>query len=223
MLHSGREISDTAAQDRRSRPESSRQLAARARNKNQHLSGRSIMTRSSAVCRHVLFAGALGTILVATSWPLVAQQPTASPPPSTSTAAPAALPAPTMQSVLADRPKSEAAQKLAPVTPPPIATAADKIPVDKLKAPKGFKIDVYATGMVNARSLREGDKGTIFVSSRLSDKIYAIIEKNGSRRAKPVPTACPGQTASSSTTARCTSPSCRRSRRPKTSKTSSTK
>ena len=67
------------------------------------------MTRSSAVCRHVLFAGALGTILVATSWPLVAQQPTASPPPSTSTAAPAALPAPTMQSVLADRPKSEAA------------------------------------------------------------------------------------------------------------------
>ena len=117
------------------------------------------MTRSSAVCRHVLFAGALGTILVATSWPLVAQQPTASPPPSTSTAAPAALPAPTMQSVLADRPKSEAAQKLAPVTPPPIATAADKIPVDKLKAPKGFKIDVYATGMVNARSCGRATRG----------------------------------------------------------------
>jgi len=144
------------------------------------------MTRSSAVRRHLLFSGALGTILVATSWPLAAQQSTGSPPPSTSTAAPAPLPAPTIQSVLADRPKSEAAQKLAPVTPPPIATAADKIPVDKLKAPKGFKIDVYATGMVNARSLREGDKGTIFVSSRLSDKIYAIIEKNGKREAKPV-------------------------------------
>jgi len=144
------------------------------------------MTRSSAVCRHLLFSGALGTILVATSWPLAAQQSTGSPPPSTSTAAPAPLPAPTIQSVLADRPKSEAAQKLAPVTPPPIATAADKIPVDKLKAPKGFKIDVYATGMVNARSLREGDKGTIFVSSRLSDKIYAITEKNGKREAKPL-------------------------------------
>jgi hypothetical protein len=179
------------------------------------------MTRSPAVRRHMLFAGALGTILVATSWPLVAQQSTGSPSPSTSTAAP--LPAPTVQSVLADRPKSEAAQKLAPVTPPPIATAADKIPVDQLKAPKGFKIDVYATGMVNARSLREGDKGTIFVSSRLSDKIYAITEKNGKRQAKPVLTACSGQTASSSTTARCTSPSCRRSRRWKTSKTSSTK
>ena len=144
------------------------------------------MTRSSAVCRHLLFSGALGTILVATSWPLAAQQSTGSPPPSTSTAAPAPLPAPTTQSVLADRPKSDAAQKLAPVTPPPLATAADKIPVDKLKAPKGFKIDVYATGMVNARSLREGDKGTIFVSSRLTDKIYAITDKNGKREAKPV-------------------------------------
>jgi hypothetical protein len=52
------------------------------------------MTRSSAVCRHLLFAGALGIILVATSWPLVAQQSTGSPPASTSTAAPAPLPAP---------------------------------------------------------------------------------------------------------------------------------
>jgi glucose/arabinose dehydrogenase len=142
------------------------------------------MTRSSAVQRHLLFACAVGTILFATSWPLVAQQSPGSPP-STSTAAPAPLPAPTIQSVLADRPKAEAAQKLAPVAPPPIATAADKIPVDQLKAPKGFKIDVYATGMVNARSLREGDKGTIFVSSRLTDKIYAITEKNGKREAKP--------------------------------------
>jgi hypothetical protein len=38
------------------------------------------------------------------------------------------------------------------VAPLPFATAADKIPVDNLKAPKGFKIEVYATGMVNARS-----------------------------------------------------------------------
>src|SRR5260221_13357246 len=143
------------------------------------------MTRSSAVQRHLLFVCAVGTILFATSWPLVAQQSPGSPP-STSTAAPAPLPAPTIQSVLADRPKSEAAQKLTPVAPPPIATAADKIPADQLKAPKGFKIDVYATGMVNARSLREGDKGTIFVSSRLTDKIYAITEKNGKREAKPV-------------------------------------
>ena len=137
------------------------------------------MTHSSALRRHLLFAGAFGTILIATCWPLVAQQ-------STNSAPPAPLPAPTIQSVLADRPKSEAAQRLAPVAPPPLAIAADQISVDKLKAPEGFKIEVYATGMVNARSLREGDKGTLFVSTRLTDKIYAITDKNGKREVKPV-------------------------------------
>jgi glucose/arabinose dehydrogenase len=85
-----------------------------------------------------------------------------------------------------DRPKSEEAQKLAPVTPPPIATPADQIPIAKLKAPDGFKLEVYASGMVNARSLARGDKGTIFVSTRLLDKIYAITEKNGKREVKPL-------------------------------------
>jgi glucose/arabinose dehydrogenase len=88
--------------------------------------------------------------------------------------------------VLQDRPKSEEAQKLAPVAPPPIATAADQIPIAKLKAPNGFKLEVYASGMVNARSLARGDKGTIFVSTRLLDKIYAITEKNGKREVKPL-------------------------------------
>ena len=144
------------------------------------------MTHSCALRRHLLVAGALVTIVAATSWPLMAQQGVSSPPTNAPTAAPAPLPAPTTQSALADRPKSEAAQKLAPVAPPPFATAADKIPVDKLKAPNGFNVEVYATGMVNARSLRQGDKGTIFVSTRLTDKIYAITESNGKREARPV-------------------------------------
>jgi len=68
----------------------------------------------------------------------------------------------------------------------PIPTAADKLPVAKLQAPKDFKIEVYASGMTNARSLRIGDKGTVFVSSRVADKIYAITDKNGKREAKPL-------------------------------------
>ena len=43
--------------------------------------GRSIMTPSFSVRRHLLFAGALGTILVTTSWPLIAQQRSEPPPP----------------------------------------------------------------------------------------------------------------------------------------------
>ena len=67
---------------------------------------------------------------------------------------------------------------------PPLAAAADKIPLDKLKAPKGFNIELYASGMANARSMALGAKGTVFVGSRLQDKVYAIVNKNGKREAK---------------------------------------
>jgi len=77
-------------------------------------------------------------------------------------------------SPLADRPPSEEAAKLAPISPPPLPTAADKLPAAKLHLPPGFAIEVYASGMANARSLRDGAKGTVFVGSRLVDKVYAI-------------------------------------------------
>lgn len=99
---------------------------------------------------------------------------------------PAPLPSPTTNSVLADKPKSEAADKLAPVAPPPIATAADRLPLSQIKVPKGFKLEAYATGMTNARSLVRGDKGTVFVSTRLLDRIYAVTDKNGKREVKPL-------------------------------------
>jgi glucose/arabinose dehydrogenase len=76
--------------------------------------------------------------------------------------------------------------KLAPVAPPPIPTAADKLPVAKLKAPQGFKVEVFAAGVANARSIRIGDKGTVFVSSRLLDKVHAIREKDGKREVKVI-------------------------------------
>ena len=114
--------------------------------------------------------------------------------PTPAAPAPAAMPAPATPapaaalppgSPLIGRPENnEAAAKLAPVAPPPLATAADKIQVDQLKAPKGFSIELYASGMPNARSLALGDKGTVFVGSRLQDKVYAIVDKNGKREAK---------------------------------------
>ena len=54
---------------------------------------------------------------------------------------------------------SEAAAKLAPVAPPPIAAAPDKLPTAKLKVPAGFNIEVYAAGMANARSLARRRQG----------------------------------------------------------------
>jgi glucose/arabinose dehydrogenase len=87
-------------------------------------------------------------------------------------------------SPLIGRPDSEAAAKLAPVVAPPLATAPDKLPTAKLKVPQGFNIEVYASGMTNAREMALGDKGTVFVGSRLVDKVYAIVNKDGKREVK---------------------------------------
>jgi hypothetical protein len=119
--------------------------------------------RPLPMCFQLTLAG-----LLLASGPVLAQQlsqpqpsapaPQQSSPAQSGAATPQPLPAPTTNSALADRPNTEGAQKLAPVVPPPIATAADKLPVDKFKVPHGFKLEVYASGMVNARSLARGDK-----------------------------------------------------------------
>ncbi len=116
--------------------------------------------------RSMLLAGAF---LAASTFGAVAQQ--------------AAQPLPP-GSPLIGRPDNEAAQKLAPVAPPPLPAAPDKLPVAKLKVPSGFNIEVYAAGTANARSLAVGDKGTVFVGSRLVDKVYAIVNKDGKREVK---------------------------------------
>src|ERR1700704_7038151 len=112
-----------------------------------------------------------------------AQQPAT--PPAASPAAPAAgAPLPPGSPLIGRPADSEAAAKLAPVAPPPIPAAADKLPTAKLKVPAGFNIEVYAAGLANARSLAEGDKGTVFVGSRLLDKVSAIVNKDGKRSVK---------------------------------------
>ena len=100
---------------------------------------------------------------------------------------PSAPAAPPPGSALIGRPEDNAAAaKLAPIPAPPLATAADKLPIDRLKVPDGFKVELYASGLPNARSLALGDKGTVFVGSRVVDKVYAIVNKDGKREVKVV-------------------------------------
>jgi glucose/arabinose dehydrogenase len=128
--------------------------------------------------RSLVLAGAFIGIF---SFGAAAQQPANPPAAAAQPAAPALPPG----SPLIGRPAdSEAAAKLAPVAPPPIAAAVDKLPTARLKVPAGFNIEVYAAGMANARSLAEGDKGTVFVGSRLVGNVYAIANKDGKRSVK---------------------------------------
>ena len=119
--------------------------------------------------------------------PAAAQQPAApaqSGAPAATTPMPIVQPAPSTVPGRPDIPNAEVAGNLRGIPQPPFAAEPDKLPVGKLKLPKGFKIEVYASGIANARSLRIGDKGTVFVGNRVLDKVYAIVEKDGKREVK---------------------------------------
>ena len=52
--------------------------------------------------------------------------------------------------------------------------APSTLPIDRLKLPPGFKIEVYADSVDGARSMAMGDNGTLFVSTRNLKTVYAI-------------------------------------------------
>lgn len=47
-----------------------------------------------------------------------------------------------------------------------------------IKLPSGFSISIFADSVENARSLARGTKGTIFVSTRNNDKVFALVDEN---------------------------------------------
>jgi glucose/arabinose dehydrogenase len=84
------------------------------------------------------------------------------------------------------QPPELANSPLAPVPTPPTPTPAKDIPVGKLKLPPGFSISVWAEGMHNARQMAWGDKGTLFVGSRIAGQVYAVVDKAGKREVKVI-------------------------------------
>ncbi len=85
------------------------------------------------------------------------------------------------------RPKTDVAMKMAPVAALPIPTPADKLPIKKIKLPPGFKVEVWASDILDPRALRQGDRGTVFVSSLfVAGKIYAVTDKGGKREVKTI-------------------------------------
>lgn len=60
---------------------------------------------------------------------------------------------------------------------------ASPLPLDRLNLPEGFRIETFAEGVENARSMALGDDGTLFVGTRRADKLYAIRDLDGDFRA----------------------------------------
>ncbi|WP_299598078.1 PQQ-dependent sugar dehydrogenase [uncultured Microbulbifer sp.] len=64
--------------------------------------------------------------------------------------------------------------------------AKGDIHLDKLNLPEGFKIEVYAEDVPNARHMALSDSGTLFVGSRGEGKVYAVLDKDGDNKADEV-------------------------------------
>jgi len=68
------------------------------------------------------------------------------------------------------------------------------LPIEKIKLPPGFKIDLFAENLPYARSLALSPNGSLYVGSRLSfenldspegSALYAIVDKNNNNHAEP--------------------------------------
>ena len=53
-----------------------------------------------------------------------------------------------------------------------------------LKVPPGFKIEIYAEGVKNARSLELSPNGTLFVGTRGEGNVYALRDEDGDHKAE---------------------------------------
>ena len=106
-----------------------------------------------------------------------AQKPAADPtPPAAAPAAPAAPPA-----WQQGRTEAQKSSPLAPHAGKLTETPPGEIPVDKLKVPKGFKVELWAHGIPGGRAMVRGDKGKIYVGTRGIGRVYEVTD-NGDKR-----------------------------------------
>ncbi|MBE0624441.1 MAG: PQQ-dependent sugar dehydrogenase [Burkholderiales bacterium] len=77
--------------------------------------------------------------------------------------------------------------KLAPNPGKMTETEAADIPLKKLKLPKGFKVEVWATGMVGGRAMAIGDSGKkIYMGTRGIGRVYEVTDEGDKRSVRVV-------------------------------------
>src|SRR5229473_4813064 len=84
--------------------------------------------------------------------------------------------------------ETEAQKGLAPPSGPPTGSSDAELAslIKKIKLPPGFKIEVYASNVLQARQMAWGDKGTLFVGSFDLGNVYAITDKDGKKEVRTV-------------------------------------
>jgi glucose/arabinose dehydrogenase len=83
------------------------------------------------------------------------------------------------------KPPAMADSKLAPLAGRMTETPASEIPIGKLKLPKGFKAEIWASGMPGARAMARGPDGKIYIGTRIIGRVYEVTD-SGDRRTSRV-------------------------------------
>jgi glucose/arabinose dehydrogenase len=58
------------------------------------------------------------------------------------------------------------------------AAPSGQLPLNRIKLPPGFKIEVYAADLPNAREMALSPKGILYVGSQSAGKVYAVVDNN---------------------------------------------
>ena len=65
-----------------------------------------------------------------------------------------------------------------------LAWKKSEIDLSKIELPQGFKIDIFAEDVKNARSITRSPDGTIFVGTRGEGSVYALRDEDGDHKAE---------------------------------------
>jgi hypothetical protein len=82
---------------------------------------------------------------------------------------PAAAPPPAWKQGMSD---AMATSTLAPLAGKLTATKAADVPIEKIKLPPGFKVEVWADSVPGSRVIAQGDGGKYYVGTRTLGRVY---------------------------------------------------
>jgi glucose/arabinose dehydrogenase len=71
-------------------------------------------------------------------------------------------------------------------------SACAEVDLGKIELPPGFAIEVYASGVDDARQMALGDQGVLFVGSRKAGNVYAVVDADDDQQAERVVTIASG-------------------------------
>src|SRR5271168_259453 len=91
---------------------------------------------------------------------------------------------------MGDETKDQKGTHVLNTLPPPTGFTDDEIKATlaNIKLPPGFKIELWASGLPDARQMAWGDKGTLFVGSWFGTggAVYAVVDQGGKKTVKTV-------------------------------------